>query len=44
MRNVYQEVIDEGNELIKNGGFKTLRRRTREFTPVVPVKSMHRTK
>jgi len=37
MRNVYQEIIDEGNELLTNG-IGSLRRRTREYTPVYPTK------
>jgi putative transcriptional regulator len=37
MRNVYQEIIDEGNEILEKG-IGHLRRRTRELTPVLPVK------
>jgi len=37
MRNVYQEIIDEGNEILEKG-MGHLRRRTRTYTPVSPIK------
>jgi len=37
MRNVYQEIIDEGNEILEKG-MGHLRRRTRTYTPVSPTK------
>lgn len=37
MRNIYQEVIDEFAE-IKEKGTGHLRRRTREYTPLSPIK------
>ena len=37
MRNIYQEIIDEGNEILEKG-VSQLRRRTREYSPITPVK------
>ena len=37
MRNVYQEIIDEGNVILEKG-IGHLRRRTRNLTPITPIK------
>ena len=37
MSSVYQEIIDEGNEILEIG-IGHLRRRTREYTPIIPIK------
>ena len=37
MNNIYQEIIDEGNEILEKG-LGHLRSRTRTYAPVSPVK------
>jgi putative transcriptional regulator len=37
MRSIYQEIIDEGNEILESGT-SHLRRRTREYSSVTPIK------
>jgi len=37
MRNIYQEIIEEGNEILENG-MGHLRRRTRTHAPTAPIK------
>ena len=39
MRNVYQETLNELREVVENGGLSKLRRRTREYTPITPIKT-----
>ena len=38
MRNVYQEIIDEGNEILQTGT-ENLRRRTRIYRSISPIKN-----
>jgi putative transcriptional regulator len=38
MRNIYQEIIDEGGEILEKGTGH-LRRHTREYMPVFPLKA-----
>ena len=37
MRNIYQEIIEEGNEILENG-IGHLRHRTRTHMPIAPLK------
>jgi len=38
MRNIHDEVLDELQEIVESGTLSTLRRRTREYAPIVPLK------
>jgi hypothetical protein len=43
MRSIYQEIIDEGNEILESG-ISHLRRRTREYSPIIPIKKVYSTR
>jgi len=38
MKNIHDEVINELQEIVENGTLSTLRKNTREYAPLTPIK------